>query len=181
VIIEDRIRECEAGRSSSGFFCPAATAVAQFPAFSLVAFQAISNRNLTMRRASASRASEPRRTTRGVCSSFSNRELKLLGPPLSHRKQTKAPGSNRELSTNLCGNNSQLPPLPLPQICKWSRPLLTGSAPQTEFDVTYRKQTTEKFLTGARTHIRETRFCAKMNGQTNEEKSAEISKMKAIR
>jgi hypothetical protein len=36
---------------------------------------------------------------------------------------------------------------------KWSRPLLTGTAPQTEFDVNCRKQTTEKFLTGARTHI----------------------------
>src|SRR5580704_10738542 len=36
---------------------------------------------------------------------------------------------------------------------KWSRPLLIDSALQTEFDVTYRKQTTEKFLTGARTHI----------------------------
>ena len=34
------------------------------------------------------------------------------------------------------------------------RPFLTGSAPQTEFDVTRSKQTTEKFLTGARTHIR---------------------------
>jgi hypothetical protein len=36
---------------------------------------------------------------------------------------------------------------------KWSRPLLIDSALQTEFDVTYSKQTTEKFLTGARTHI----------------------------
>ena len=34
------------------------------------------------------------------------------------------------------------------------RPLLTESAPQTEFDLTRRKQTAEKFLTGARTHIR---------------------------
>ena len=35
------------------------------------------------------------------------------------------------------------------------RPFLTGSAPQTEFDVTHRKQTTEKFLTGARMHIKD--------------------------
>src|ERR1700735_1209922 len=34
------------------------------------------------------------------------------------------------------------------------RPFLTGSAPQTEFDVTHSKQTTEKFLTGARTHFK---------------------------
>src|SRR5580704_6375781 len=31
------------------------------------------------------------------------------------------------------------------------RPFLTGSAPQTEIDVTQSKQTTENFLTGART------------------------------
>jgi hypothetical protein len=32
-------------------------------------------------------------------------------------------------------------------------PFLTGSDPQTEIDVTLSKQTTEKFLTGARMHI----------------------------
>ena len=153
-----------------------------------------------MRRASASRASS---ATRGICSAISNRELELLEPSLTYRKQTKAPCSNRELSTNpRCGNSHALRPS-LPDIHKWSRPLLTGTAPQREIDVTYRKQTTEKFLTGAptsnrhrpknrcyrkqttkpwltgaRTHIRETRFCAKMNGETNEEMSAE---MKAIR
>ena len=36
---------------------------------------------------------------------------------------------------------------------KWSRPLLTGTDQQTEIDLTRSKQTTEKFLTGARTHI----------------------------
>ena len=40
------------------------------------------------------------------------------------------------------------------QICKWSRPLLTESAPQTEFPLTPRKQSPKKILTGARTHIR---------------------------
>jgi hypothetical protein len=39
-------------------------------------------------------------------------------------------------------------------ICKWSRPLLTESVPQTEFVLTRSKQRTEKFLTEARTHIR---------------------------
>jgi hypothetical protein len=38
--------------------------------------------------------------------------------------------------------------------CASGRPLLTESAPQSEFRVTHSKQTTEKFLTGARTHIR---------------------------
>src|SRR3984885_9640197 len=38
--------------------------------------------------------------------------------------------------------------------CTSGRPLLTDSAPQTEFHATPSKQTTEKILTGARTHIR---------------------------
>ena len=38
--------------------------------------------------------------------------------------------------------------------CTSGRPLLTESAPQTEFRATHSKQTTHKFLTGARTHIR---------------------------
>jgi hypothetical protein len=76
-------------------------------------------------------------------------------------------------------------PSNLSQICKWSRPLLTGSLPQTEIGLTYRKQTTEKSLSGARTHISETRICAKissgMSEETNEEKSAEMSNIKAMR
>jgi hypothetical protein len=167
VISEDRIREWEAGRSSSALFCLAANSVAQILALNFMAFHAISNRNLTMRRASASRASAPWRTTRGICSAF----------------------SSSGLPTNLSGNNSQFLPPNLPQIRKWSRPLLTGSALQTEFGLTYRKQTTEKFLTGARTRISETRIRAKMTAEstekmieeTNEEMSAGISKMKAIR
>src|ERR1700733_909583 len=39
-----------------------------------------------------------------------------------------------------------------------SAPFLTGSWSQTEFDVTHSKQTTEKFLTGARTHIKDFDF-----------------------
>ncbi len=38
--------------------------------------------------------------------------------------------------------------------CASGRPLLTESAPQVEFVLTRSKQTTEKFLTEARTHIR---------------------------
>jgi seryl-tRNA synthetase len=37
-------------------------------------------------------------------------------------------------------------------------PFLTGSGSQTEFDVTHSKQTTEKFLTGARMHIKDFNF-----------------------
>src|SRR3984957_8365614 len=38
-------------------------------------YSALSNREPTMRPASASRTSAPRRTTRGICSALSNREL----------------------------------------------------------------------------------------------------------
>lgn len=127
----------------------------------------ISNRELTMRRASSSRArplsglpaGEAGR--RGISLQVSNRELDLLERDLSHCKQTAATVSNRELST-IRKSGSQ------PPLRKWrSRlaisdtnfrppaPFLTGSGPQTEFDVTRRKQTTEKFLTGARTAIKD--------------------------
>lgn len=52
--------------------------------------------SLTMRRASAFRASK---TTRGICFLLSNRELHLLESVLSHRKHVTEPRSNRELST----------------------------------------------------------------------------------
>jgi hypothetical protein len=52
---------------------------------------------------------------------------------------------------------------------------LTGSGLQTEIDVTCSKQTTKKFLTGARTHIRETRICAKMGAQISSKLSAQMS------
>jgi hypothetical protein len=43
------------------------------------------------------------------------------------------------------------------QIQRRFSPFLTGSGPQTEFDVTHSKQTTEKFLTGTRTAIKPAR------------------------
>src|ERR1700689_3017015 len=43
-----------------------------------------------------------------IANALSNRELQLLEPRLTHRKQTIAPRSNRELSTNLCRANSHL-------------------------------------------------------------------------
>jgi hypothetical protein len=78
-----------------------------------------------------------------LAKSLSNRELHLLEPTLTHRKQTIAPRSNRELSTNPCFRSSV------------SRPFLTGSASQTESSVTHSKQSTTPFLTGARTHIKD--------------------------
>jgi hypothetical protein len=52
---------------------------------------------------------------------------------------------------------------------------LSGSGLQTGIDVTCSKQTTEKFLTGARTDIRETRICAKMSAQISSKVSAQMS------
>ena len=158
MIIEDRIRDREVGRKHGIHSFRAANGIAQFLPSALAHPYGISNPELTMRRASASRASAPRRTTRGICAAFSNREPELLEPSLTYRKQTTAPSSNRELPTKRNSQSSQvLSPIPLP-IHKWSRPLLIESDPQTKFDVTHSKQTTEKFLTEARTHIRKTRF-----------------------
>jgi hypothetical protein len=102
---------------------------------------------------------------------ISNRESNLLETTLSHCKQATATVSNRELwtvrystiSTVLAalparGNQSPLQerrsrPAISDTNSRPVRPFLTGSASETEFHVTPRKQTTEKFLTGARTHI----------------------------
>jgi hypothetical protein len=73
---------------------------------------------------------------------LSNRELHLLEPALTHRKQKTAPRSNRELSTNRSRANSHAV-IPIPAF-------LTETASQTESAVTHSKQTLEKFLTGAR-------------------------------
>ena len=72
---------------------------------------------------------------------LSNREHQLLEPTLSYRKQTIAPRSNRELSTDRYFRNSVLRSV-------W--PVLTGFASQTESSVTHSKQMTETFLTGSR-------------------------------
>jgi hypothetical protein len=158
VIIEDRIRDWDAGRKPGIHSFRAANGIAQFLPSALAHPYGFSNRELTMRPASASRASALRRTTRGICSAISNRELELLEPSLTYRKQTTAPNSNRELPTKRNSQSSQvLSPLP-PQIRKWSRPLLPGSAQNVESDVTSTKQTTEDFLPGARTPARQTRF-----------------------
>ena len=134
--------------------------------------QGISNRELPMLVASASRASN---ATRGLCFASPNRERQLLEPVLTHRKQTVALCSNGELSTNRSCGNSRLSGALLSNGLPRQIPVLTGSAPQTEIDVTCSKQTTEKFLTGARTHIRETRICAKMSAQISSKLSAQMS------
>jgi hypothetical protein len=63
----------------------------------------ISNRELTMRQASASRASAQQRTTRGICSAISNRELTMRRASASRASAPRrtmrgiSPLSNREL------------------------------------------------------------------------------------
>jgi len=109
---------------------------------------------------------------------LSNRERQLLEPLLTHRKQTVGPCSNRELSTNQSCGNSRLSGALLSKGLPRQMQFLTGSAPQTEIDVTCSKQTTEKFLTGARTHIKETRICAKMSAQISSKLSAQMSQIR---
>jgi hypothetical protein len=79
---------------------------------------------------------------RSIANALSNRELQLLELTLTHRKQTIAPRSNRELSTNRCRGNSHAV-IPIPTF-------LTETASHSEMAVTHSKQTTAPFLTGAR-------------------------------
>ena len=96
-----------------------------------------------------------------IAKPLSDRELELLEPRLTLRKQTIAPRSNRELSTNRCRFNSHaampvltfLTGLPRAFFAKGSvcaTRFLTGSGMQTKFAVTHSKKTTAPFLTGSR-------------------------------
>jgi hypothetical protein len=106
---------------------------------------------------------------------LSNRELELLEPPLTHRKETMAPRSNRELSTNQCSYNSHLSGALLSNGLPRQIQFLTGSAPHSKTAVTYRKQTPAHFLTGSRIAQLETRICAKMTAQISSKLSAQTS------
>jgi hypothetical protein len=64
-----------------------------------------------------------------IANALSNRELELLEPCLTHRKQTIAPRSNRELPTNRCRSNSHAV-IPISSF-------LPGSGLQVECDVTH--------------------------------------------
>jgi hypothetical protein len=121
---------------------------------------------------------ETRVTDRAPQRPLSNRELGLLERALSHCKQRKATVSNRELSavhnfaapspavrdgiavslrgTRIAGRGSRPP-----------APSLTGSASQTEFVVTSRKQTMGKILTGARTAIKDAQFRAEFRTESH--------------
>jgi small-conductance mechanosensitive channel len=87
--------------------------------------------------------------------STSNRELNLLARALTHCKQRRASGSNRELWTicnpPIANENVSQKPQSSAKILQWSRPLLADSDSQTEIDLTPSKQTTEGFLAEDRT------------------------------
>ena len=69
-------------------------------------------------------------------------------PP--RRTSTRKPGSRPPRLAQIAHQNEPV----VTSKCASGRPLLIDSAPPTEFRATHSKQTTEKFLTGARTHIR---------------------------
>jgi hypothetical protein len=103
-----------------------------------------------------------------IAKPFSNRELHLLEPTLTHRKQTIAPRPNRELSTNPRFRNSVLPSVrtshslalfTLTQEGPQERSVLTETGSHSETAATHSKQTTATFLTGARIGTSTRRTC----------------------
>ena len=127
---------------------------------------------------------ETRVTDRAPQRPLSNRELGLLERALSHCKQRKATVSNRELST-VCtfGAPSALTrdrvavslrgPRNAGRNSRHLAPFLTGSASQTEFVVTSRKQTMGKILTGARTAIKDAQFRAEFRTESHAQRTKE--------
>ena len=178
MIIEDRIREWGAGGDFSPCSCPA-NDVAQFSArltpvavqkkSSASQFNSIEHANerprshkTRWRERETSQVKSPNSLIKTRPNSMKTNNGDMLKSPKNQKTRFSLPPAFQRLSPNFFGVLPAraipvLPPSQL-QIRKWSRPLLTESDPQTEFDLTYRKQTTEKFLTEARTHIRETRF-----------------------
>src|ERR1700693_1259002 len=78
-----------------------------------------------------------RKTTAEIISGHETRNASLLQVLVEKNLHLKAPPQNSEVSV---------------RIRKWSRTLLTGTAPQTEFVVTSRKQSPGKILPGAHNH-----------------------------
>ncbi len=91
----------------------------------------ISNRELTMRRASASRASALRRTTRGICSAISNRELTL------RRASASRASAQHRTTRGICSalSNRELLVLEILQLAenKHPRPILIANFEPNDF------------------------------------------------
>jgi hypothetical protein len=83
-----------------------------------------------------------------------NRQTRVFKNAVTTTKQRTATCSNRQKIKFRAPDNLQISSFNRSSFHPAFRPFLTGSAPRTEFDVTHSKQTIQKFLTGARTHIR---------------------------
>jgi len=130
----------------------------------------ISNRNWLKNRSDRKQTIKPcltgarigcQRRANSAAKALSNRELRLLEPSLTPCKETIAPRSNRELSTNRGRDISRavmptvtfLTGLPRAFFAKGSvcaPRSLTGTVSQSEFAITHSKQTGGTFLTGSR-------------------------------
>jgi hypothetical protein len=175
VIIEDRIRDLEGGRSFSPRSCPAAKAVAKFPAplTSSVpqensrasqlncirrANQPISSHKIHARDREIWQVKSPNSVIKTHPNLLKINDGDMLKSPKNSKTRFSRPPTFRSMRSRFF---TVFPPHATAgpsQNRKWSRPLLPGSAQNIECDVTYTKQTTEDFLPGATTHIRKTRF-----------------------
>jgi hypothetical protein len=77
-----------------------------------------------------------------------NRQTRVFRSAVTHTKQRTANCSNRQKIRFCETNNLQTGALTRSAFREGFLTFLTGSAPQTEFDVTHSKQTTGTFLTG---------------------------------
>jgi hypothetical protein len=219
VIIEDKIRDRQAGRKFSLRLCPAPNGLAQFPTCLspvVLPCPGISNRELRTLRVSSSRLPSAH-LPKGTSEQDSKLAPQLNSPdrasqtisshPIHRRERAisiiKSPNSVIRTRSNSMKTNARdmlkspknqemdsrffdrfLPTatdvtalvacashlLALTQegaLVTRDSSVLTGSAPQTELPVTYRKQTAAHFLTGSRIAQSESRACAKMNAETS--------------
>jgi hypothetical protein len=83
-----------------------------------------------------------------------SRQTRVFKNAVTFTKQRTATCSNRQKIKFCVPDNLQTSSSNGSAFRDAFRPFLTGSAPQTEFALTHSKQRTEKFLTGARMHIK---------------------------
>jgi hypothetical protein len=198
VIIEDKIRDQEAGRKFTARLRRATNDRAQFPASRIPI--APHESSLASQSSRTSRLSRPifsggkRRYERETWQIKSPNSVIKTPPNFMKTKDSataKSPKNPRtgfrnphhherwdsRFFSNFSPNVTSDLLLMSPDICNWSSPFLVDSAPPAESGLTYSKQKTEKILPDTRTHIKESRFCAKMSKETNEK----TTEMKAPR
>jgi hypothetical protein len=166
---QDIVCDVTYSKQTTGRFLPGATtACFQSP-------NRVFNRKPPMRPASPSRlprthfakgAVAPRRTTRGICSAFSNRELDLLERLLNDRKQTTATSSNRELSTihNSAFRQLQTAPSDPPAVARHLNfkrslnPKITDAAQRLPFAASFPRVLAHGYLRGSGPAFQQTAF-----------------------